>query len=100
MRNITSLTRCALQVSQLRELPEGASEIETTLVPVGKVSEVVDKLKTRDMIDEKVNVLRDTIKRACWWLPSLMYSTHWLAGWLACWLAVPGTQIESKYAVG
>lgn len=46
----------ASQVSQLREMPEGASEIETALVPVEKVTEVVDRLKSRETMDDKVSV--------------------------------------------
>lgn len=44
------------QVSQLRELPEGASEIETTLVSIDKLAGVVDRLKNREMMDNKVGL--------------------------------------------
>lgn len=45
------------QVSQLREMPEGSAEITTTLIPVDKVGQIVDRLKSRDASDDKVGLV-------------------------------------------
>lgn len=44
-------------MSQLREMPEGSAEITTTLIPVEKVGQIVDRLKSRDASDDKVGFL-------------------------------------------
>lgn len=41
-------------MSQLREMPEGAGEIATTLIPAARATEIVDRLKAREMTDDKV----------------------------------------------
>lgn len=41
------------QVSQLRQMPEGAGEIATTLVSVDKTKDIVERLKGRESTDEK-----------------------------------------------
>lgn len=42
------------QISQIREMPEGAAEIVTTLIPVAKEKDVVDRFKDREGTDDKV----------------------------------------------
>lgn len=39
------------QVSQLRGMPEGSGDIDTTLVPVDKMDNVVERLKSKAMSD-------------------------------------------------
>ena len=35
-------------------MPEGAGEIATTLIPAARATEIVDRLKAREMTDDKV----------------------------------------------
>lgn len=44
----------AEQISQIREMPQGAAEIVTTLIPVAKVKDIVARLKDQEDTDGKV----------------------------------------------
>eukprot|EP00904_Undaria_pinnatifida_P013740 jgi/Undpi1/9497/HiC_scaffold_27.g11953.m1 len=53
-RSLTLALHGDMEVSQLREMPEGAGEIATTLIPAARATEIVDRLKAREMTDDKV----------------------------------------------
>lgn len=42
------------QISQIREMPQGAAEIVTTLIPAAKAKDIVTRLKDREDTDDKV----------------------------------------------
>ncbi|CAM9874881.1 unnamed protein product, partial [Ectocarpus sp. 12 AP-2014] len=53
-RSLTLALYGDMEISQIREMPRGAANIETTLVPVAKAKEVMDRLKGREDTDDKV----------------------------------------------
>lgn len=58
------------QISQIREMPQGAAEIETTLIPVSKAQDIVDRLKDRENTEEKVC-------KTHLWYNDLLPALHW-----------------------
>eukprot|EP00903_Cladosiphon_okamuranus_P021747 g19995.t1 len=53
-RSLTLALYGDMEVSQIREMPQGAAKIETTLIPVAKAKDIVNRLKDREDTDDKV----------------------------------------------
>ncbi|CAM9697670.1 unnamed protein product [Scytosiphon promiscuus] len=60
-RSLTLALYGDMEVSQIREMPQGAAEIVTTLIPVAKARDVVDRLRER----------QDTADKVFWVLPQI-----------------------------
>ena len=54
------------QISQIREMPQGAADIVTTLVPVAKTKDIVNRLKDREDTDDKVLKLCSSSVAPAW----------------------------------
>ncbi|CAN0150927.1 unnamed protein product [Ectocarpus sp. 6 AP-2014] len=52
-RSLTLALFGDMEISQIREMPRGTANIETTLIPVAKAKEVMDRLKGREDADDK-----------------------------------------------
>ncbi|CAN0230311.1 unnamed protein product, partial [Hapterophycus canaliculatus] len=52
-RSLTLALYGDMEVSGLTEMPRGAAEIVTTLIPVAKATDIVERLKEREDTDDK-----------------------------------------------